>query len=1080
MPSPTLKHLLTGLLAFSLAACGGGGGSSSATSTSGTAPAAPSVALAVTSPTTPIVGSPVTLAASATGSNLSYTWSYGDGSGADATGGAHPQHTYVNSGSYHVSVTVKDTATNATASASATVIVYAPILTTSIDTVTPASAQANALTNFTSTPPSYFYPPYYLAPGATSDWDFGDGGAHDHRQAPSHIYTTPGTYTVTLTVTDGGLNVGFASTTVVIGAASTSTTNTATISHTDTYITNPISFTAAGTGQGLLGYAWSFGDGSTATGQTVSHRYASTGNYPVTLTVSDSLGGHASATETIAVTTPPPPATPPTTPPAARSITPSPLKPMTGQAVTLSGGASGGSYYALTYSWNFGDGNSSAASASNSITHIYSTAGSYQVTLTVTDTSSSLSASASATLVVTNRITTSVIAGVLSSAGSSDGTGNGAQFTGLSGTAVDAAGNIYVADTGNNLIRKVTPAGVVTTLAGTPISGSCSEQDGTGPDATFCSPRALTVDAVGNVYVADLSNTIRKITPAGVVVTLAGQANASGSTNGAGNIARFNQPSGIVADTQGNLFVADTGNGSIRKITATGVVSTYAGLATNYCYGNSLELDGSSTTASFCAPTGITIDGSGVLYVTDANAGTIRRVGTSGYVSTLAGYVGNSGCIVVDGTGSSADFCSPTAIAYSGSKLYVADTGSNSVRMVTLAGAVTTIAGVGSGYVDATGPLAKFRAPSGIAIDSSGNIYIGDTGNNTLRTRSTTGTVGSLAGTPVIHPTSTDGTGSGARFVNPTSIATDSSGNIYVADSGTQTLRKITMPGAVVTTLAGHAPVAGGSCTPLNGTGSAATFCGLMGLAVDSSSGNVYAIDGNAIRKITQAGVVTTLAGSQTTSYCPYNGAVNGTGTAATFCSPRSLTIDASGNLYVADTGNNLIRKVTPTGIVSTFAGNGVTSAYPCVENNGTGTAASFCTPSGIVIGSFGNLYVTDSGASTVRKITAAGVVTTLAGTAGITGSTDSIGAFASFNGPGAMTIDSTGKLYIVDGYSYSYSYSLRVVTPAGAVSTLTGVPLGPNYNTGYYSYTPYIAMLPDNRMVFGYMGLTVAATSPL
>lgn len=223
--------------------------------------------------------------------------------------------------------------------------------------------------------------------------------------------------------------------------------------------------------------------------------------------------------------------------------------------------------------------------------------------------------------------------------GSNDGAGTNARFTQPMGVAADGAGNVYVADTLNSTIRKITPAGAVTTLAGT--AGKNGSDDGTGSAAQFDNPYGVAVDNAGNVYVADSwNNTIRKITAAGIVTTLAGTAGSSGSSDGIGSAAKFDFPTGVAADSLGNIYVVDGDNSTIRKITAAGVVTTLAGAA-----GSSGSNDGTGSAAqfSFVFSTGITVDSAGNVYVADTQNNTIRKITAGGVVTTLAGTAGKAG-----------------------------------------------------------------------------------------------------------------------------------------------------------------------------------------------------------------------------------------------------------------------------------------------------------------------------------------------------------------------------------------------------------------------------------------------------
>jgi hypothetical protein len=539
--------------------------------------------------------------------------------------------------------------------------------------------------------------------------------------------------------------------------------------------------------------------------------------------------------------------------------------------------------------------------------------------------------------------------------GDADGLGSLARFRGLRGAAVDSAGNVYVADSVNHTIRKVTPGGVVTTLAG--LAGSQGSADGTGSAALFNQPSGAAVDGAGNVYVADTSNhTIRKVTPGGVVTTLAGLAGSQGSDDGTGSAARFYVPSGVAVDSAGNVYVADSVNFTIRKVTPGGAVTTLAGLARS-----SGSADGTGSAARFSYPSGVAVDSTGNVCVADS--GTIRKVTPVAVVTTLAGVAGSRGS--ADGTGSAARFHLPYDVAVDrAGNGYVADADNNTIRKVTPGGVVTTLAGLAEspGSDDGTGSAARFNDPYGVAVDSAGNVYVADSGNFTIRKVTPGGVVTTLAGLAG-YGGSADGMGSAARFYCPWGVAVDSAGNVFVADSKNHTIRKVTS-GGVVTTLAGLA----GSQGSDDGTGSAARFRYPWGVDVDSA-GNVYVADAynHTIRKMTPAGVVTTLAGLAG-SY----GSDDGTGSAARFRYPKGVAVDSAGNVYAADSKNSTIRKVTPGGVVTTLAG--AAGSYPFMGTqvytgsaDGTGSAAQFCWPSGVAVDSAGNLYVADTFNNTIR-----------------------------------------------------------------------------------------------------------------
>ena len=358
---------------------------------------------------------------------------------------------------------------------------------------------------------------------------------------------------------------------------------------------------------------------------------------------------------------------------------------------------------------------------------------------------------------------------------------------------MDSAGNVYVADSGNSTIRKVTPAGVVTTLAagsvGTSSEGSA---DGRGSAARFSYPGGVAVDTNGNIYVADIVNsTIREVTPAGVVTTLAGLAGAYGTNDGTGSAARFNGPWGVAVNSAGNVYVADTDNCTIRKVTPAGVVTTLAGLAG--AYGTN---DGTGSAAYFFKPQGVAVDSAGNVYVADSGNNTIRKVTPAGVVTTLAGLAGAKG--TNDGTGSAARFDFPGGVAMdSATNLYVADSYNNTIRKLTPVGTnwiVSTIAGLAGneGSADGMNSTARFNDPWGVAVDSATNLYVADSGNNTIRKMarwSTNWMVRTIGGVAAVSG-SADGEGSAAFFADPVGIAVDSAGNLYVADCYNNTIRK--------------------------------------------------------------------------------------------------------------------------------------------------------------------------------------------------------------------------------------------------------------------------------------------------
>ena len=632
----------------------------------------------------------------------------------------------------------------------------------------------------------------------------------------------------------------------------------------------------------------------------------------------------------------------------------------------------------------------------------------------------------------------STVAGYAGKSGT-DGVGSSARFNHPHGMAIDANGNIYVADTLNHTIRKITPGGAVITIAGfAGVSGSVNDF---GSNARFNKPEGVAVDGAGNIYVADTGNhTIRQIAPNGLVSTIAGQAGVSGNQTGSGANARFNQPIGIAVGNSGVLYIADYGNGVVRQISG-GVVSTFAvvtapegltvgsggvvyvaehgsstilkissggsisTLAGNaYTYGSS---DGSGTNAVFNYPAAVAVDSGGTVYAADSLNHTVRKITSLGAVSTFAGRAGVSG--YSNGTGTNAFFNQPHGIVVDATlNVYVSDTENGSIRKITPAGVVTTFAGSASAsFADGKRGAVRFAMPLGVAADVGGIIYIADTQNSVIRAMTPNGQVATVAGFPGVFG-SVNGSVTNAQFNAPQGIAVDSSGNLYVADTGNSLIRKIGL-GGTVTTLAGST----GNQGYVDGTGTAAEFNQPRGVAI-GTSGNIYVADtlNHVIRQISSGGVVTSIAGLGE-NY----GSADGTNSTARFNHPSGIATDGQGNIYVADSLNHTIRRITSSGpnrVTTTIAG------YPGLSGSvdGTNNTARFFAPRAVAVDGLLNVYVVDSGNHALRKITPNGtnwVVTTIAGSAGLNGSADGVGSAVRFDDPIGLTIDASGFLYVAD-----------------------------------------------------------------
>jgi mucin-19 len=780
-----------------------------------------------------------------------------------------------------------------------------------------------------------------------------------------------------------------------------------------------------------------------------------------------------------------------------------------------------------------------------------------------------------------------------SSQGFADGTGTHAKFFNPYKVAVDGLGNVFVTDLVNHRIRKITPSGDVSTFAGSTQGFA----DGTGTNAKFFNPYGVAVDAAGNVFITDLGNNrIRKITSSGVVTTLAGS--TQGSTDSSGTDAKFFYPRGIALDTEGNIFVADSSNHRIRKITFSPSLpgplpvcdSTWHHIALTYSGSSSTNtltafIDGvniaTSTTTTFDISTSSSITSSlrlgwngltptstsgelftgsmsdlriysrsltsseivtlsqpylttytnainpspiasSTLYTWYCSSGsygptiTLTRSSSDGTWSSSGSvncqscptnsysYSGASSCSscpsssttfvssslgcrpsstsssspidtsfylsgsqsesisaftsIVNSNGltyysSSSSFPNAALVVTSGSYLstpllsslptgsspftvsswvkcdassltdanpldvvislgigQMSTTSTGSLTSATLAVTskerlpsptvtVSTLAGSGTaGYADGIGTNAMFSSyMQSLTVDAFGNVYVADCAGQRIRKITSSGVVTTLAGSDTAG--FADGTGTNAQFHCPAGITIDSANVVFVTEGASHRIRKITQSG-LVSVVAGS-----GTAGYADGTGTNAMFIAPLGIAVDTS-GNLFVAEegGNRIRKITSSGVVTTFAGSGSAGFG------NGIGTNAQFNSPRFIAMDASLNIYVADCHNHLIRKISSSGVVTTFAGS--TQGFA----DGTGTNARFYNAEGVTVDVFGTVYVADR-SSRIRQITPSGVVTTLAGD-GTQNFADGIGTNAKFYVPIGIAVDSSGTLIVADVYN--------------------------------------------------------------
>ena len=571
-----------------------------------------------------------------------------------------------------------------------------------------------------------------------------------------------------------------------------------------------------------------------------------------------------------------------------------------------------------------------------------------------------------------------------------------------SGVAVDASGNLFIADLGNNRIRKLTPAGLITTVAGNGILGY-SGDGGPATSAELDRPSDVAVDASGNLFIADNGNNrIRKVTAAGIITTVTGSGSAGYSGDGGSAAsAELDLPWGVAVDASGNLFIADYGNSRIRKVTVAGIITTVAGNGSTGYSGDG----GPGTSAQLDGPNGVTVDASGNLFIADSISDRIRKLTPAGIITTVAGngFFGYSGD---GGPATSLSLSQPVGVAIDTSgNLFIADYSNSRIRKVTLGGIITTVAGNGLGdYSGDGGPAtsAVLFGPTGVAIDTSGNLFIADILNNRIRKVTPAGIITTVAGNGSFGYSGDDGPATSAQLYYPNGVAVDTSGNLFIADTQNNAIRKVT-PAGIITTTYG-------------------VYSGPSGVAIDTS-GNLFIADtyNCEIHKVTPGGTITTVAGNGSLGYSGDGGLA----ILAELNLPWGVAVDASDNLFIAEYGNNRIRKVTPAGIITTVAGNG---HYGYSGDGGPATSGQLAEPSGVAVDTSGNLFIADSNNSRIRKVTPAGIITTIAGNGFFSYSGDggpAVGARLDY--PTGVAVDTSGNVFIAD----TQNNAIRLLTPS-------------------------------------------------
>jgi sugar lactone lactonase YvrE len=596
---------------------------------------------------------------------------------------------------------------------------------------------------------------------------------------------------------------------------------------------------------------------------------------------------------------------------------------------------------------------------------------------------------------------------------------------------------LYVADTDNGTIRTISPTGVVRTLAGK--AGQRGYADGPGEQARFNYPVGVSVDAAGVVYVADQRNqAVRKITPEGLVSTLYGAPTRSSADRERKPLAK---PTSITLGPGGDLYVPDAAAGCIYRIQpATGAVSIWL-RPEQY-----LAVARQASRFRGYSLVSLVFDSQGTGYLGDGE-GVIRKVSPTGVVSDWVGTPGMGG--FDDGPGATATVGNPAGLALApDGTLYVADERYALIRRVSSAGQVSTVAGQGDRPGSRNGPVttARFTTPRGLARGADGTLFVADALACCIRRISPQGVVSTLAGAP-LRLGGDDGPAATAQFSAPEAVAVDAGGTVYVAEGSGMAVRKITPDGQVSTLYGGmERPSAPARAVYLHHP---------TGVAV-APSGIVYVAEAGShvVYELTPQGAIRLLAGRRSSE----GGAVDGPAPEARFNHPTHLAVGPEGSVYVVDQDNAVVRRINPQGQVSTLAGTLPTYMGPRDPLLGT--------PTGLAVDASSTVYVSDGPGHVVRRITPAGVVSIWVGALGQAGHVDGPGAAARLQQPAGLSLDRCGNLYVAD----VGSHTVRRVSPAGAVTTVAGAPgqagsvdgLGP---AGRLSQPMSIAVGPDGAV---------------
>ena len=593
-----------------------------------------------------------------------------------------------------------------------------------------------------------------------------------------------------------------------------------------------------------------------------------------------------------------------------------------------------------------------------------------------------------------------------------------AQMCSPNGIAIDAAENVFFCDGENNCIRKITPAGIISKIAGTDVLGY-SGDGGPATNAALGSPNAIAIDVSGNIFFGDSWNfVVRRINTSGIISTVAGNGiNGYLGDGAAATLAELGSIGGICLDGSGNLYISDANSGVVRMVNTSGVISTIAG--DPYIIGTYNGDNIPATAAVLNSPAGIIMTSAGQLLIADQFNDRIRMVDGTGiihsiYADSMTTYHIAPNCL----------FANVSGDVYFSENVY-----QNTVFKLSTTGVITKIAGNGTAGFSGDGSPAtgcELSGPWGICFDTAGNLYVSDNTNNRIRKVNTSGIVNTFAGG------ATTGFGDGGSAINSEFTGAawairNTAGDMFISDALAARIRKVSTAG-IISTYAGTGMV---GFSGDGGPASAANIGSPYSMDFDRA-GNLLFVDAltDVVRKIDTSGNIRTIAGTPNVSGYTGDG---GLATASTLNTPANLKVDRYNRIFICDMANQCIRMIDTSGIITTIAGTGF-AGYS--GDGGPATNAQMMSPQGIVFDTLGNLYFCDAGSTVVRKVNTSGTISTIAGNGSWGYSGDGGPATdAKLSFPCALAIDSAGFLYISD----CSNNCIRKIDGSGNIHTVIG-----------------------------------------